>query len=53
MDKIRSFDEVSGILKIDSGAILQTTDEFLASKGYIFPLFATPHHSEHRAWAEC
>lgn len=38
MDKIRSFDEVSGILKIDSGAILQSTDEFLASKGYIFPL---------------
>lgn len=38
MDKIRSFDEVSGILKVDAGAILQSTDDFLASKGYIFPL---------------
>lgn len=39
MDNIRSFDEVSGILKLDAGAILQTTDDFLASKGFIFPLF--------------
>ncbi|KAK9456415.1 hypothetical protein V1511DRAFT_497490 [Dipodascopsis uninucleata] len=38
MNKIRSFDEVSGILVCDSGCILETTDQYLADRGYIFPL---------------
>ncbi|CDK28856.1 unnamed protein product [Kuraishia capsulata CBS 1993] len=38
MSQIRSFDETSGILKVDAGCILESTDQFLAEKGYIFPL---------------
>ncbi|KAK9364568.1 hypothetical protein V1509DRAFT_635942 [Lipomyces kononenkoae] len=38
MNKIRSFDEVSGILVADAGCILETTDQYLAERGYIFPL---------------
>ncbi|GMM34434.1 D-lactate dehydrogenase [Saccharomycopsis crataegensis] len=38
LNKIRSFDEVSGILKADAGLILENADNFLAEKGYIFPL---------------
>jgi D-lactate dehydrogenase (cytochrome) len=38
LNKIRSFDENSGILKIDSGVILENADNFLNEKGYIFPL---------------
>ncbi|KAI4143656.1 MAG: hypothetical protein LQ340_006926 [Diploschistes diacapsis] len=38
MNKIRSFDEVAGILLVDAGVILETADQFLASKGHIFPL---------------
>lgn len=38
MSKIRSFDEVSGVLTVDAGAVLEVTDNFLAEKGYIFPL---------------
>ena len=38
MNKIRSFDEVSGILVADAGVILEVADQFLASKGHIFPL---------------
>jgi len=38
MNKIRSFDEVSGILKCDAGLILENADNALAEKGYIFPL---------------
>lgn len=38
MNSIRSFDEVSGILVVDSGVILEVADNFLAEKGYIFPL---------------
>ena len=38
MNTIHSFDEVSGSLVVDAGCILETTDQFLASKGYIFPL---------------
>ncbi|CAK9437920.1 uncharacterized protein LODBEIA_P22980 [Lodderomyces beijingensis] len=38
MNQIRSFDETSGILKVDAGVILETADQFLAEKGYIFPL---------------
>lgn len=38
MNKIRSFDDVSGILKCDAGVILENADIFLAENGYIFPL---------------
>ncbi|KAF2685053.1 D-lactate dehydrogenase-like protein 2 [Lentithecium fluviatile CBS 122367] len=38
MDKIRSFDEVSGILVADAGVILEVADNFLAEKKHIFPL---------------
>lgn len=38
MNKIRSFDPVSGILKADAGVILETADQYLAEQGYIFPL---------------
>lgn len=38
LNKIRSFDDVSGILKVDAGVILETADQFLAEKDYIFPL---------------
>lgn len=38
MDKIRSFDDTSGILKVDAGVIMENADNFLAKKGHIFPL---------------
>lgn len=38
LNKIRSFDNVSGILKCDAGVILENADNFLAENGYIFPL---------------
>lgn len=38
MSKIRSFDEVSGILVVEAGCILEAADQFLAEKGHIFPL---------------
>ncbi|WPH03896.1 actin interacting protein 2 [Acrodontium crateriforme] len=38
MNKIRSFDDVSGILVADAGVILQQADEHAAKHGYIFPL---------------
>lgn len=38
MNKVRSFDDVSGILKCDAGVILENADNFLAENGYIFPL---------------
>lgn len=38
MNKIRSFDPVSGNLKCDAGLILENADNFLAENGYIFPL---------------
>lgn len=38
MNKIRSFDESSGIFKVDAGVILEAADTFLAEKGHIFPL---------------
>ena len=38
MDKIRSFDEASGVLVTDAGAILEVVDNFLAEKKYMFPL---------------
>lgn len=38
MNNIRSFDDVSGILVADAGCILETTDNYLAERGHIFPL---------------
>ena len=38
MNKIRSFDEVSGILVADGGVILEKADSFLREKKHIFPL---------------
>lgn len=38
MNDIRSFDEVSGILVVDAGCILEVVDNFLAEKSHIFPL---------------
>ncbi|KAM0334396.1 hypothetical protein ACHAQA_001422 [Verticillium albo-atrum] len=38
MNQIQSFDDVSGTLVVDAGVILETADQFLAEKGYIFPL---------------
>lgn len=38
MNKIRSFDETSGIFTADAGVILQTADEWLRERDYIFPL---------------
>ncbi|RBQ86552.1 hypothetical protein VDGD_03746 [Verticillium dahliae] len=38
LNKIQSFDDVSGTLVVDAGVILETADQFLADKGYIFPL---------------
>ncbi|KAI0013644.1 D-lactate dehydrogenase 2 mitochondrial precursor [Xylariaceae sp. FL0662B] len=38
MNKIRFFDEVSGVLVVDAGVVLEVADQFLAEKGYIFPL---------------
>jgi FAD/FMN-containing dehydrogenase len=38
MNKIRSFDDVSGILVVDGGVILEVADNFLAEHNHIFPL---------------
>ncbi|RYP04744.1 hypothetical protein DL765_010080 [Monosporascus sp. GIB2] len=38
MNRIRSFDDVSGVLVVDAGVVLEVADQFLAEKGYIFPL---------------
>jgi D-2-hydroxyglutarate dehydrogenase len=38
MDKIISFDEVSGILVCEAGCILENLDNFLKSKGFTMPL---------------
>lgn len=38
MNEIRFFDEVSGVLVVDAGVVLEVADQFLAEKGYIFPL---------------
>ncbi|KAK4211961.1 putative D-lactate dehydrogenase 2 mitochondrial precursor [Rhypophila decipiens] len=38
MNKIIDFDEVGGTLVAEAGTILEVADQFLASKGYIFPL---------------
>ena len=39
LNKIRSFDNISGILKCDAGVILETADTYIKENGnYIFPL---------------
>jgi FAD/FMN-containing dehydrogenase len=38
MNKIHSFDEVSGILVADAGVILEIADNYLAERNHIFPL---------------
>ncbi|GME78447.1 unnamed protein product [Ambrosiozyma monospora] len=38
MNAVRSFDNVSGILKVDAGVVLETADMYLAEQGFIFPL---------------
>ncbi|KAI1502299.1 D-lactate dehydrogenase 2 mitochondrial precursor [Biscogniauxia marginata] len=38
MNQIRFFDEVSGVLVADAGVVLEVADQFLAEKGYVFPL---------------
>ncbi|KXX82577.1 D-lactate dehydrogenase [cytochrome] 2, mitochondrial [Madurella mycetomatis] len=38
MNQIIGFDEVSGTLVAEAGCILEVADQYLASKGYIFPL---------------
>ena len=38
MNKIRGFDDVSGILVVDGGVILENADNFLKKHNHIFPL---------------
>lgn len=38
MNRIRSFDEVSGTLVVDAGCILENVDRYLAEKDHVFPL---------------
>ena len=38
MNKIHSFDDVSGVLVADAGVILQQADDHVGSKSHIFPL---------------
>ncbi|KAI9846344.1 MAG: hypothetical protein M1837_004197 [Sclerophora amabilis] len=38
MNRIRSFDDVSGNLVVDAGCILEVADHYLAERNHIFPL---------------
>ena len=38
MTSIRNFDQVSGVLTVDAGVILETADAYLAERQHIFPL---------------
>lgn len=38
MNKIRSFDETSGVLIADAGVILEVADQYLAERQHLFPL---------------
>ena len=38
MNRIRSFDETSGIIVVDAGCVLEVVDKYLAGKNHIFPL---------------
>ncbi|OAL38185.1 hypothetical protein AYO20_02637 [Fonsecaea nubica] len=38
MNKIRRFDDISGILVVDAGVILEVADNYLAEHNHLFPL---------------
>jgi FAD/FMN-containing dehydrogenase len=38
MNKIRSFDQASGVLVADAGVILEVADQYLAERDHLFPL---------------
>ncbi|KAK0918430.1 D-lactate ferricytochrome c oxidoreductase [Friedmanniomyces endolithicus] len=38
LNKVRSFDDVSGVLVADAGVILQQADEYVGKQNHIFPL---------------
>ncbi|KAJ3337140.1 hypothetical protein HDU93_001521 [Gonapodya sp. JEL0774] len=38
MNRVRSFDTVSGALVAEAGLVLETADNYLAERGFIFPL---------------
>ncbi|KAJ9213997.1 hypothetical protein DTO166G4_4442 [Paecilomyces variotii] len=38
MNKIRSFDEATGVLVADAGVILEVADQYLAERDHLFPL---------------
>ncbi|KKF96273.1 D-lactate dehydrogenase [cytochrome] 2 mitochondrial [Ceratocystis platani] len=38
MNQVVSFDDVSGVLVVEAGAVLEVTDQYLAERGYLFPL---------------
>ncbi|RXK40578.1 D-lactate dehydrogenase [Tremella mesenterica] len=38
LNSVRSFDKVSGILVADAGVVLESADNYLAERGFIFPL---------------
>jgi FAD/FMN-containing dehydrogenase len=38
MNQIRSFDDISGVLVVDGGVILEVADNFLAEHNHLFPL---------------
>ena len=38
LDKVRSFDETSGVLVADAGLVLQVAEEHVKERGYVFPL---------------
>jgi (R)-2-hydroxyglutarate---pyruvate transhydrogenase len=38
MNKIRSFDDISGILVVDGGVIMEVADNFLAEHSHLYPL---------------
>ncbi|OAP61570.1 hypothetical protein AYL99_03773 [Fonsecaea erecta] len=38
MNNIRSFDDISGILVVDAGVILEVADNYLAEHNHLFPL---------------
>lgn len=38
MNKIRSFDDISGILTADAGVIMENADNYLRERGHVYPL---------------
>ncbi|RVX71270.1 putative D-lactate dehydrogenase, mitochondrial [Exophiala mesophila] len=38
MNNIRGFDDISGVLSVDAGVILEVADNFLAQHNHLFPL---------------